>query len=242
MARQLLKITFLTFCLVLFSICLSKENTSQKYFYKEENFFKGGFECDEQDGYVICVEKIKISKNTGVPLKVGDIYRYNIKRKDGHGRDIYVVKKLERINNISYYMVQREHYFVNSNEIISIYKVWFEKESGEVLKLEFDNITIKGEVAELLISDTWFFAPWMLALNDSFKLIVKFNSTYTKRGYKIYEIVGKEKINGIECYKVKIMTVVDSKVDSVVYFWIDVKRRILIKSSLGETIIFRENA
>jgi hypothetical protein len=215
-----------------------EENDEKNKILNTEEFFKKKVECAEQDGYVICVEKSQLSRNTEVPLEVGKVFKYEVKREDGFGTDTYIVEKFEDINSRSYYVVKREFYFVDESDTIkTIMMAWYDKETGRVLKHEFDGNIIKGEVSELLVSDTWFFAPWMLALNDSFKLEIKFNDTYTERGYKLYEVVGREKINGKECFKVKLTTIVDSKIDSQAYWWIDTQKRILIKTSTGRILV-----
>ena len=209
-----------------------------------EHFLKEKFECAKvQYNYEICVEKLKFLRNSEVPLSVGKKFIYEVIENGGRGTDKYTVERIEKINGNDYYVVRRDFYFVDKSKTIinDIDRAWYNTETGEVIKIEFNESQIvEGKVAEFIVSDTWNFAPWMLALNDNFEQKFKYRDTYTKEGqidYKNYKVAGKEKINGRETFKVKITSIVNFKKDNEEYWWIDAQKRILVKTSIGRRLI-----
>jgi hypothetical protein len=205
------------------------------------------FECVEvQHGYEICVEKSEFLRNAKVPLKVGKTFIYEVEERRGKGTDKYIVEGIEKIGVTDYYLVRRDFHFIDKSKTIieNTYRAWYSKDTGEVIKIDFvdfnESQIIEGEVAEFIVSDTWNFAPWMLALTDDFEWKWGYKDTYTtgdQIDYKNFQVVGREEVNGRECFKVKRVTVVNSKIDSEEYWWIDVQKRILIQTSTGANLI-----
>lgn len=214
-----------------------------------EPFLKGEIECFEiYDGEDTCVEKSDFPKNAGIPLRVGRKFIYEVKNSGGSGTDTYTVEKIENIGGIDYYVVRLDSYFVDESGTLlnDINKAWYNKNTGEIIKIESKDETgvpifnpVEGKVAEFMASN-WNFAPWMLALTDDFEwnLKYKYNTPYSiGGGYKNYKVIGREKVEDRETFKVKITSVVNSKIDSEEYVWVDAQERILIKTSTGAILV-----
>ncbi len=213
-----------------------------------DEFLKGDVDCaDLAEGYTVCVEKSETPRNAEVPLKVGRKFIYEVKNSGGSGTDTYTVEKIENIEGIDYYVVLLDRYFVDKSgsDLGGPERAWFDKNTGEVIRYEYNQLpdsifVIKGRVAEFMAA--WNFAPWMLALEDDFYWRVKYKdkidfNNYEAVGFTDYKVVGREKVGDRETFKVKITSVVDSKIDSEEYVWIDVQERILIKASTGAILI-----
>lgn len=193
-------------------------------------FFRGPIECVEiRPDDVRCVEKTEFLRNSDVPFKVGDTFSYEF-AGSAKDTDIYTVEGIERINGSDCFVVRREYSFTGPSDTIhTTERVWYDKDTGRIKKDELSESDILyGEVAESLSSDTLFFAQWMLSLTDDFKLEIRYNDTYATAGVLSYEVVGREKIDGRNCFKVKV---------NDRYLWVDAEKRILIKSSTGEQLV-----
>lgn len=173
----------------------------------------------------------------------------------------FYVENTDRINGTDCYLVishQEETLFVdplvrNKNhkldEIQKSFqdeKYWIYKDKGIILKVSVQQGVIKNgtkiyngpprkaespnnNVSELVGNKMY--APWMLALNDSFKM--EMNATSIKSDYWLrmtFEVIGREKVNNRDCFKIEIRELdKNNHVSSQQYLWVDIKKRILVK-------------
>jgi hypothetical protein len=140
---------------------------------------------------------------------------------------------------------------------------YYDKETGECVQIKY----FKGEIllatftkdrAEY-VDQAILFSDWMLALNDDFMWErTADTSDQTTNGVRhttkeVYTVKGREKVNGRECFKVEINSKTEgygkytSKSEEVSVMWIDVKERIMVKSttkyeglSISETELINE--
>lgn len=123
------------------------------------------------------------------------------------------------------------------------------KDTGKILKTVMQEGALKDgkiqwgppiemEIPKETSEETWgniIFYPWMLALDDEFRMEV--NTSYdteglTTREVSVFKVVGREKVNGRDCFRIE-TRVIDKNTNRVVLrenTWIDVKKRILVKS------------
>lgn len=174
----------------------------------------------------IIVETLQI--NSAIPFKVGQKFEYEIKgySQDGEiisqGQGIYTLKAInEKYYTLqikgSIFVLRPSDYMFNFENIY-----YYNKTTGDLERVDFDGESYFGEKAELRAVDTSvIFAKWMLALTDNFY--------YKKeRIYKKIKVVGREKINDRETFKVEVETV---SPDRKMIIWVDVKKRIAIKET-----------
>lgn len=172
----------------------------------------------------IIVETLQI--NAAIPFKAGQKFEYEIRgySQDGgiisQGQGIYTLKAInEKYYTLqikgSIFVLRPSDYMFNFENIY-----YYNKTTGDLERVDFDGESYFGEKAELRAVDTSvIFANWMLALTDNFY--------YKKEGiYKKIKVVGKEKINDRETFKVEVET---ASSDRKMIIWVDVKKRIAIK-------------
>ncbi len=156
-----------------------------------------------------------LQRNADVPLSVGQEFRYYLnKYNGGYGNETYTVERIEIIEGKAYYVVRvnKEGVFKSdddSQHIEFTQTIYYDKDNGSVLKLLGRGKVLTGDDAEITISES-FFASWMLALDDNFKWKQEYTYTIgekTKKKSKEYEVVNRDKIEGIECFKVKVTTI-----------------------------------
>lgn len=118
-----------------------------------------------------------------------------------------------------------------------------------------DTIVMKDEAALAFVNGAsgvgkLFYGTWMLSLNDNFKWRQEQNASYDQNQEQTYiteyKVLGKEKINDQECFKVEAretFTMKEGEVNtnSRNILWIDVNDRILVKLiSYSENLKTRE--
>lgn len=214
--------------LVLFTCCLNKEAVIDKSSETTANFFRGPVECGENGpGDILCFEKKELPKNSEISFGVGDVFYYET-TGGAKDRTIYTVEGIETINGSDCFIVQRNHSFIGPSDRTEFTdRLWYDKNTGEVKKADLGYYPLSVKVAQFLTKG-WFFSPWMLSLTDDFELEIRYNCTYEPGAVIKYQVVGREMVNGRECFKVKL---------NDVYLWIDIKKRILVKSSNGKSLI-----
>ncbi len=86
---------------------------------------------------------------------------------------------------------------------------------------------IPSEISEIWEVLPACFVPWMLSLNNEFKIKIKNNKIGSKKEIRV---IGKEVIKNRECYKVEVRSIDENnKVQDISIKWIDVKKRIIVK-------------
>jgi len=162
--------------------------------------------------------------------------------------ETYEVKGTERINNTDYYVVicnyswyvskTPETDISNSKRIGGVIITWYyNKKNGECIgKNTISKENYMNE--DVFTTDHPFFARWMLCLEENIgwymnnivtqtidNITIKVNERYD------FKVIGKEKIEGVECFKVKldIVDIPTKKIERTRYYWVDVNRRIGIK-------------
>ena len=166
---------------------------------------------------------------------------------------IFTVNGIERINGIEYYVIIRNltgytsAYPTNTaffESFESIINTWYcNTENGKCIGKNINSEKYLDE--NMFVTDSSLFAYWMLGLKENLRWNMYLNVTqetakdeYLKVNQKYeFEVIGKEKVNEILCFKVK-MTYIDTDTKEVRYvrnYWIDVERRILIKKEEFES-------
>ncbi len=160
--------------------------------------------------------------------------------------EMFTINRIERINGREYYVIIRNSTGYISvdpiNPVIvesfeNIINTWYcDKENGKCIG---KNINPEKYLDEnMFVTDSSLFAYWMLGLKENLRWNMYLNATqetakdeYLKVNQKYeFEVIGKEKVNNILCFKVK-MTYIDTDTKEVYVrnYWIDAERRILIK-------------
>lgn len=148
----------------------------------------------------------------------------------------------ERINKKDAYVINATY---GDEEGALNIKYYVDKDTYKVMKIKGvslfpDSTVIEGELSQIIGNGMTgkgmlFYGYWMLGLNESFKIKEEIHGKFGGRdGSTIatYEVLGKEKINGRETYKVKI--VIKNKIDGQEMkkegvAWTDEEKRILTK-------------
>ena len=164
-------------------------------------------------------------------------------------KETFTVKGTERINGREYYVIVSNNtgWLKKGNKIEKlddIINTWYyDKENGKCIGKNLNPTTYSDE--NTYATDASMFAYWMLGLRDDMKWdiytktietetigdktgVMKYNTKYE------FEVVGKEKVDDVLCFKVKMRYVdMDTKrVEETRYYWIDANRRILIKKEV----------
>ena len=91
----------------------------------------------------------------------------------------------------------------------------------------------------------YIFSPWMLAVNDSWKWNYSTSSVVGSNSINkesvILETISQEQVLGRDTYKIK-LTYNQLGSFRVIYEWIDIKKRILVKEESSDYIILLSNA
>lgn len=201
--------------------------------------------------YNVKISSENLSINTKPQFKVGDKFRYKtttqIQGISMNSISDYSADKIERINNTDYYLVINTQTQQVPNpktgaimNMTTETKSYINKETGEILKIATSvgghEITMSKDAAS--VSGNGMFATWMLSLTDNFKW--KVNAEDTSFGMAPnaetieYQVVGKEKVNGRNCFKVE-MRVKSKQMsgdEGKIIFFVDVKKRIVVKMQM----------
>lgn len=190
-----------------------------------------------------------IQKNSEIQFKVGDKFLYRTEGDlGGYSNITYFVEEIKKVDG-------RECYVVSETDS-SIYieaEGWppqyfsrtitlcYDKETGRVLR-----VTLRENNEEFIIEDGAnelramhsFFAYWMLGLSDDAKWEILFTQitpslNLTEYHKAEFRVLGREKVNDRECFKVELRYVelLDKKevVTSIDYYYVDVKKRIVVR-------------
>ncbi len=190
----------------------------------------------------------ELPKNSDILFKIGEKFIYKTPEKEYGGLiTTYNVEKIEEINGRECFVVIQEdnettiETLFGKKEINNVIRhfTYYYKESGKVLKLKVENAVVKDGAEDLRATDMSFFAYWMLGLDDNAKWEINFTETTKTPSSDLVEhrkfefrVTGREKINTMECFKVEKRVInldKNNKVEEIDYYWIDVKKRILIK-------------
>ena len=194
------------------------------------------------------VSEAEIKKNSEISFKVGDKFMYQspgYREKDGC-QDTFTIERSEKVSGRDAYVVVNEHNEIYAETLFEKTKhystddtttYYYDKIDGEVLKIvNDDGEVIKDGAENLRATAKTFFAYWMLGLADDAKWELSFTQTtsflnMTEHRKDEFRVVGREKVNNRNCFKVekRIVNIDKNLVEEIDYFWVDVKKRILIK-------------
>lgn len=213
---------------------------------KEEMNWVGGdlrFEISESE--------LKI--NAKLPFKAGDEFEYHCITEYSDIHQVFIVEEVKRIKGSDYYVIRTKAWGKQKldkwQEILKgegNVGLHYDKETGKAFEMkDYPEYELKD-----MGSDPQRGLPiyyWMLALNDDFKWERMWNTTGLGVHYEnkyMYEVVGREKIKGRECFKVekKIMDLKSKEIIEKTVFWVDVETRVLIKEiTYADNISICEN-
>lgn len=205
----------------------------------------------------------RIEKNLGefFENKSGDlkVIKMNLRYK-------YSVDRVEKIDKKEYYVLNciaeydmremkeiamkenNKKYMMMPDKVEMFYEIYFDKETGEILKAKQKMGNIEVELNKSRIKDTGMdtiLLPYSLALNDSF--VWKQEITREENGFSVkyieeVKVVGREKIKfqdkESECFKCEIIyrqineNGKIKRIKAYAYAWIDVNERITIKQQI----------
>lgn len=128
----------------------------------------------------------------------------------------------------------------NDNTIKHMVYNYIDKESGKITKTVImigdKEITLDEEASSSY--EGWIYSPWMLALKKDLKWESHINMSVEGTmlsGSKNYRVLDIEKVNDRECFKVELVSTVDSpntnmrEINFRSIVWVDVEKRILVK-------------
>ena len=206
-------------------------------------------------------KQAEITQNMKPDFKVGETFEYERTGNGGNptsgsienAKFIFTVDGIERINKTEYYIIS---YVMHSSfmgkdseggkvvfEQFWKFKYYINAETGKFLKFDKEIQVIHNGLAnpkettegriipeeqQLTYNGLGMYYLWMLYLDDNFKM-------ETGSGFKKeLEVVGMDTLNGRDCFKVEIRTIMtrnnEAKVIRIEKMWVDKKRRILLKS------------
>jgi hypothetical protein len=207
----------------------------------------------------------KISANKKLSFKLGEKFKYTETPPQGLGGPdeafyiyhTYFIEKIDRINKSDCYLIKK-----NETQIISTHMdgkpvnemtsddtiVCVNTDSGDPVMVKSKDMVGYGDAASMTI-DTYsalgrfFYAQWMLSLDENFRWEEKMTLTEpVKQDTTIsYEVVGGEKINNRDTFKVEIFmdnkrlgndreVIQNNKMKSLL--WVDKEKRILVKAEV----------
>ncbi len=169
--------------------------------------------------------------------------------EDYYEEETFSIERIERIKGREYYVIIRNNtgFLAKSSRIEnlgSIINTWYcDKENGKCIGKNINPTEYSDE--NMFVTDSSFFAYWMLGLKDNLRWNIYVNATqidasgtmHINKKYE-FEVIGKEKVDDIPSFKVKMtyMDVDTKRIEETRYYWIDINRRILIKK-----VVFRDN-
>ncbi len=252
MKQKILLITALTIIVtVILSGCINKESG----YVSEQNTSQNKTNIGESEkiisdtGMEYKTTSSELPKNSEIQFKIGEKFVYKTLEKEyGWLITTYYVEKIEEINGRECFVVFQEDNETTietlfdkkeTNNVIHYFTYYYHKKSGKVLKLKVESAIVKDGAEDLRSTDMSFFAYWMLGLYDDAKWETNFTETTRTHSSDLVEhrkfefrVMEKEKVNNKECFKVEKRVInldKNNKVEERDYYWIDIKKRILIK-------------
>lgn len=182
-------------------------------------------------------------KTSSIPVEEGYYFEeqtFTINGKERiDGSEYYVI-----IRNLTGYVSADPSDTVLTERFESMINTWYcDSENGRCVGKNVNPEKYSDE--NMFVTDSSLFAYWMLGLKDNAKWSMYLNATekiddgtYLKVNKKYeFEVIEKERVDEALCFKVK-MTYIDTDTKEIRYvrnYWIDVKRRILIKKEEFES-------
>jgi len=207
----------------------------------------------ERDVRWYTLNATKLERNAEVPFKVGDKYTYTGEDENNVVNDtmVFTVTGIEYVNGRDTFVVvdnwtniERKPYGNGKTPRTERESFYYDKETGRVLKAVRGG-TYHMDEAEVLSTHTAMFLYWMLSLKDGLEwegertlvLLNQPSKTYSK-----HKVLGRETVNGRECFKVELKDFSGGRLIQTYIFWVDVKDRILVRRQVSEEIMgfFRE--
>ncbi len=191
----------------------------------------------------------ELPKNSDIQFKVGQKFIYKTPEEEyGWLITTYRVEKIERKNGKEYFVVLQEDNSTTFDDkerinIIQYFTYYYDKENGKVSQIKVNDAIVKDGAENLRATDMSFFAYWMLSLDDNANWEIKFTETTPSlnlvehRNFE-FRVLAREKVNNRECFKVEKRIInIDKKneLEEIDYYWVDVKKRILIKKEFYST-------
>ncbi len=204
----------------------------------------------------------KVPHNTKPNFKVGDKFEYiahglKISKKGPDYRSqstqkiVYSVVGKEKLRGVECYVVESVNLFlVNGSDIMSSGTIsknvyYMGVETGKIMsvtsikspirkgiemnKTEY-SADLPSEVSEIY-RGLIIYSPWMLSLKDEFKMEIKIY--YPEVEKEEIKVIDKDIIKNRECFIVESRTIDENnKILSREKMWVDVEKRILIKSEV----------
>ncbi len=186
-------------------------------------------------------EEINFSTNKNFEFKVGEKFIYrNIKYVIAIKEDKTKETRIYNIGHESYSIVgETDDGFITLNErnvttqtdfmVTGIFKRTYSINSTYLCSKD-GNVSLKDAKTNINFDENFFINKWMLGLEENKTFEIKFSIGNTTE-IKEFTALGKENINGRECYKVKMLTysLQSPNYKHLYYYWIDTEKRILVK-------------
>lgn len=197
-----------------------------------------------------------VPKNSEIQFKVGEKFVYQTPKVESssffgkawsQATTTYTIDGIERVDGRDCYLVTEmdNSTFVESGgrtpqSYVHVFRLCYDTETGRVLRAStktMDGEYVIKDGAEELRADHSFFAYWMLGLDDNARwetlsTEVTPSLNMVEHGKDEFRVIQREMINGRESFKVekKIIGDLDKKeVTGVDYYWVDVKKRIMVR-------------
>ncbi|PKP57022.1 MAG: hypothetical protein CVT89_05210, partial [Candidatus Altiarchaeales archaeon HGW-Altiarchaeales-2] len=144
----------------------------------------------------------------------------------------FYVEKTEKIDKAeNYKILYTRNGMSEDNTTAQIkYILYVNKENGSMTQFILQLTDEKVILEEYVIFDkVYMYSPWMLALTDDLKWNITTVIETMEKNYN-YRVLGREKINARECFKIERIHKTGNIIDEKVILWVDVDKRILVKA------------
>lgn len=188
----------------------------------------------------------ELPKNSEINFKVGQKFVYKSPEDEyGWFTSTYTIERIEKVDGRDCYIVlayyetisKEEDMHSNTHYISYCYDI----EEGRVLQIMAGGDVIDDGAEEVRATNS-FFAYWMLGLTDEAKWNMQTDITWylkgkeeVKKGKDEFRVIGKERVNNRDSFKVERRIITENIVSSINYYWVDVEKRILLRKEFYDT-------
>lgn len=188
----------------------------------------------------------ELPKNSEINFKVGQKFVYKSPEDEyGWSMSIYIVESIGKVEGRDCYNVLGGYETISKGEDVSntthYLSYCYDIETGRVLRLKTGDSIIKDGSEDIRATNS-FFAYWMLGLTDEAKWNMQTDITWylkgkeeVKKGKDEFRVIGKERVNNRDSFKVERRIIRENIVSSIEYYWVDVEKRILLRKEFYDT-------
>ncbi len=209
-----------------------------------------GQDTDSGQNLKVEISEFNLELTSKSSFEVGQEFKYETTtRMDDDStmnyEETFIVEKIERHNGVDCYVISSIGQMSDSSGAsmaMEIEKITYvNKETGKIVQIdvEMGGLEMPMEWGEDALSfrGNGMYATWMLALKENLTWTTTMNTSMDVERMTTdmtYKVIGMEKINDTECFKVEITTLMKMSEDDQgtikEIIWIDANKRIVVKS------------